>query len=212
MPPMNPTVPVLDAIAAIIPTRKLPSCSVKTTDFTFGWSTTMSMIANLVSGKSGATVFSTSPKAKPVITTGFAPASARRRSACSRWASDCISISLKVPPVSSAQRVAPLKAASLNDLSNLPPRSKMIAGSAAAAPADSATRAVAPRNFCMRVIRISRLLLSARAGPPALDGGPISCGSQGIRAAAPRPVNRILSGDAAVIYLSVKFPSKRPAA
>ncbi len=38
------------------------------------------------------------------MTIGLAPASAKRRSACSRWASDCSSISRKSPPVSSAQR------------------------------------------------------------------------------------------------------------
>ncbi|EKD61612.1 MAG: hypothetical protein ACD_54C00169G0001 [uncultured bacterium] len=94
MPPMKPTVLVLEASAAIMPTRYEPSCSLKTTDFTLGWSTTMSMMPNLVSGNSCDTVFSTSPKAKPVMMIGLAPASARLRSACSRWASDCISSSL----------------------------------------------------------------------------------------------------------------------
>ena len=36
MPPTNPTLPLLDAMAAAIPTRNDPSCSLKTIDWTFG--------------------------------------------------------------------------------------------------------------------------------------------------------------------------------
>ncbi len=173
----------------------------------------MSMIANLVSGKSGATVFSTSPKAKPVITTGLAPASARRRSACSRWASDCISSSLNVPPVSLAQRCAPLKAASLKDLSNLPPRSKMMAGSASAAPEVSASVAAAPRNFVRRVMSSSRFrfcVTPVRGGPA--KGGPISCGSGSISAALSGPVNWILRAGASLFtFWSRNWQRPRPA-
>ena len=104
-------------------------------------------------------------KAKPAITIGFAPASAKRRSACSRCASDCSSISRNDPPVSSAQRVAPLNAASLNDLSNLPPRSKISAGSANAAPALSANAVVAPKIL---LIMLMIFLPVENAGTPAL--------------------------------------------
>ena len=55
MPPTKPTLPVLEASAAAMPTRKLPSCSLNTTDWTLGSSTTESMITNLVSGNSLAT-------------------------------------------------------------------------------------------------------------------------------------------------------------
>ena len=56
MPPTKPTFPDFDAIAARTPTRYEPSCSLKTTERTLGWSTTMSMMAKSVSGNSGATV------------------------------------------------------------------------------------------------------------------------------------------------------------
>ena len=55
MPPTKPTLPVLLASAAIMPTRKLPSCSLKTIDSTFGCLTTESMIAKLSFGNSLAT-------------------------------------------------------------------------------------------------------------------------------------------------------------
>src|SRR6266850_1986327 len=42
MPPTNPTLPVFDAIAAAMPTRNDPSCSLKTIDCTLGRSTTAS--------------------------------------------------------------------------------------------------------------------------------------------------------------------------
>ena len=47
MPPTKPTLPVFEAIAASMPTRNEPSCSLKTTEWTFGLSTTASMIAKL---------------------------------------------------------------------------------------------------------------------------------------------------------------------
>jgi hypothetical protein len=55
MPPTKPTLPVLLAIAAIMPTRKLPSCSLKTMLCTLGSLTTESMMANCSFGKSLAT-------------------------------------------------------------------------------------------------------------------------------------------------------------
>ena len=55
MPPTKPTLPVLEASAAAMPTRNEPSCSLNTTDWTLGCSTTESMITNLVSGNSSAT-------------------------------------------------------------------------------------------------------------------------------------------------------------
>ena len=59
-------------------------------------------------------------------------------SACSRWASLVTSNSRYAIPVSFLKRSAPLNAASLKDLSNLPPMSKTTAGAnswAAAGPA-----------------------------------------------------------------------------
>ena len=41
-----------------MPTRKLPSCSLNTTDWTLGFSTTESMITNFLSGNSAAIVSS----------------------------------------------------------------------------------------------------------------------------------------------------------
>lgn len=57
IPPMKPITPVLEVLAAIAPTRKEPSCSLKTTDWTFGKSTTASMMVNLTLGNSLATFF-----------------------------------------------------------------------------------------------------------------------------------------------------------
>ena len=91
MPPTKPTLPVLLAIAAIMPTRKLPSCSLKTTDCTFGRLTTMSMMANCSFGKSLATFSMLEAWLKPTPMIGLAPRSAMRRIACSRCDSLAIS-------------------------------------------------------------------------------------------------------------------------
>ena len=92
MPPTKPTLPVLLAIAAIMPTRKLPSCSLKTMLCTLGSSTTASMIANCCFGETPCATFSMlQPCEKPTPTMGSAPRSAMRRSACSRCASLAIS-------------------------------------------------------------------------------------------------------------------------
>ena len=61
--------------------------------------------------------------AKPTPMIGLAPRSAMRRMACSRCDSLAISNSRKFLPVSFFQRSMPRKAASLKDLSNLPPMS-----------------------------------------------------------------------------------------
>jgi hypothetical protein len=50
--------PDFDAIAAIIPTRYEPSCSLNTIERTLGRSTTASTMANLMSGNSAATLVS----------------------------------------------------------------------------------------------------------------------------------------------------------
>ena len=84
MPPTKPTLPVFDAIAASTPTRNEPSCSLKTTDCTFGRSTTSSMMTNFTFGNSAATVFSAGAWAKPVATITVAPRCASLRSDCSR--------------------------------------------------------------------------------------------------------------------------------
>lgn len=86
MPPTKPTLPVLLAIAAIMPTRKLPSCSLKTTDSTFGRSITKSMIENLSFGNSLATFSMLEPCEKPTPMIGLALRSAILRMACSRCA------------------------------------------------------------------------------------------------------------------------------
>ncbi len=85
MPPTNPTLPVLLAMDAIMPTRKLPSCSLNTTDCTLGRSTTMSMMANLSLGNSLATFSIADAWLKLIAMIGLAPFSAMRRIACSRW-------------------------------------------------------------------------------------------------------------------------------
>jgi hypothetical protein len=69
MPPTKPTLPVLLAMAAIMPTRKLPSCSLKTMLCTLGSLTTESMMANCSLGKSLATFSMLEPA----------------RSRCPRW-------------------------------------------------------------------------------------------------------------------------------
>jgi hypothetical protein len=72
------------AIAAIMPTRKLPSCSLNTTDSTLGRSMTKSMIENLSFGNSLATFSMLEPCEKPTPMIGSALRSAIRRIACSR--------------------------------------------------------------------------------------------------------------------------------
>ena len=52
--PMKPMVPVFDAMAASMPTRKDPSCSLKVTDWTFGASTTASTRVKRTAGCFGA--------------------------------------------------------------------------------------------------------------------------------------------------------------
>src|SRR5499433_3171853 len=128
MPPTKPTLPVLDAIAAAMPTRNEPSCSLKTIDCTFGRSTTASTIANLRFGNSLATFSMPLACEKPIPTTTAEPRRAMLRSACSRWASAVTSNSRYAIPVSFLKRSAPAYAASLNDLSNLPPISNTTAG------------------------------------------------------------------------------------
>ena len=90
MPPTKPTLPVLLARAAAMPTRKLPSCSLNTTDLTLGLSTTESMITNFLSGNSAEIVSSGVEKAKPTAITMSARC-AIRRNAWSRWLSLVIS-------------------------------------------------------------------------------------------------------------------------
>ena len=71
MPPTKPTLPVLEACAASRPTRNEPSCSLNTIDCTFGFSTTASMMANLVLGNSSATFFRAVSWLKPTATIGL---------------------------------------------------------------------------------------------------------------------------------------------
>src|SRR5437773_2236263 len=128
IPPTNPTLPVFDAIAAAMPTRNEPSCSLKTIDRTLGRSTTASTIANLRFGNSRATFSIPLAWEKPIPTTIAEPRRAMLRSACSRWASAVTSNSRYAIPVSFLKRSAPAYAASLNDLSNFPPMSNTTAG------------------------------------------------------------------------------------
>ena len=53
MPPTKPTLPVLVVFAAMTPTTNEPSCSLNTIDWTFGRSTTSSMMPKSVLGYSG---------------------------------------------------------------------------------------------------------------------------------------------------------------
>ena len=73
MPPTKPTLPVFDAMAASMPTRNEPSCSLNTTDCTLGRSTTLSMIANLVFGNSFATFSSGVGEGEADATIGSSP-------------------------------------------------------------------------------------------------------------------------------------------
>ena len=91
MPPTKPTLPDVLAIAAAMPARKAPSCSLKTTDCTLGRFTTMSTIANFSCGNSLATFSSAEAWVKPMPMIGLAPFCAMRRKACSRWVSLAIS-------------------------------------------------------------------------------------------------------------------------
>ena len=123
IPPTNPTLPVRLAMAARTPTTKAPSCSLNTIDCTFGRSTTESMIANRVSGNSPATVSRADAYWKPTASTGSKPRRAKVRRAWTRWESVWTSKSRNSMPVSAVNCRAPFHTPSLNDLSNLPPRS-----------------------------------------------------------------------------------------
>ena len=114
---------LVGAMAAMAPTRKLPSCSLNTTDCTLGRPTTMSTITKLSLGNSLATFSMAEACEKPTPMMGLAPFSAIRRIACSRCDSLAISNSRYCLPVSFFQASMPTKAASLKDLSNLPPMS-----------------------------------------------------------------------------------------
>jgi hypothetical protein len=108
MPPTNPTLPVFEAMAAAIPTRNEPSCSLNTIDWTLGRSTTASTMANLTAGNSLATFSMPLAWEKPMPTTICEPRRAMLRSACSRWASAVTSNSRYAMPVSFLKRSAPL--------------------------------------------------------------------------------------------------------
>ena len=121
MPPTKPTLPVFDAIAASMPTRNEPSCSLNTTDCTLGSFTTLSMMVKWVLGNSLATFSSATAWEKPTAMIGSWPRWAKRRSACSNWVSLLGSKSATAILVSSVNFLAPLETPSLKDLSNLPP-------------------------------------------------------------------------------------------
>ena len=95
MPPTKPTLPVFDVSAAITPTTNEPSCSLNTTDWTLGRSTTSSMMPNFVLGYSGAIFFSAVSQAKPTVMIGEKPSLANLRRTCSRCDSFWISRSRK---------------------------------------------------------------------------------------------------------------------
>jgi hypothetical protein len=94
-----------------------------TIDCTLGSSTTMSMMVNFRSGNSVATFCSAVACENPTAMIGELPSRAKRRRACSIWASLVGSKSRNSTPVSALNFSAPAKAASLKDLSNLPPLS-----------------------------------------------------------------------------------------
>ena len=128
IPPTNPTAAVSLFIAAKTPTRNEPSCSLKIMDCTFGRSTTISMMLNLVFGNSFATLVNAAACPKPTAITGSEPLLASLRRNCSRWASCVTSNSRYLIPVSLRNFSSPFQIPSLNDLSNLPPMSKSTAG------------------------------------------------------------------------------------
>ena len=82
-PPMNPIVPVWLFSAAAAPTRNEPCSSAKTSEATFGASTTASTMVKLTSGLAAATDVIESKNRKPLPCTSPAPLSTRpwRRSA-----------------------------------------------------------------------------------------------------------------------------------
>ena len=84
MPPTKPTLAVSDFIAASAPTRNEPSCSLNSTDFTFGRSTTASMIMKLLSGYLAAIFCNGVAYKKPTTRIGLKPLRARRSRPCSR--------------------------------------------------------------------------------------------------------------------------------
>ena len=87
MPPTKPTLPVFDAMMASRPTRNEPSCSLNSTDCTFGSLTTPSMMVKRTLGNSLA-IFSTGfAWLKPTPMIGSWPRWAKRRCACSNWVS-----------------------------------------------------------------------------------------------------------------------------
>ncbi|MNL51294.1 hypothetical protein D3C87_1743830 [compost metagenome] len=78
-------------------------------------------MTNLVSGNSAATFSMADVQAKDTATTGLKPLLAKLRIACSPCVSLVGSKSRNSMPVSALNFSAPAAAASLNDLSNLPP-------------------------------------------------------------------------------------------
>ena len=128
IPPTNPTLPVSLFIAARAPTRKEPSCSLNTMDWTFGRSTTMSMMLNLVLGNSEATFCKAGAWANPTAMTISDPLCASFLKNCSRCASCWTSNSRYLMPVSLRNFSVPFQIPSLKDLSNFPPMSKTTAG------------------------------------------------------------------------------------
>ena len=64
---------VFDAIAASMPTRNEPSCSLNTTDCTLGSFTTLSMMVKWVLGNSLATFSSATACEKPTAMIGSLP-------------------------------------------------------------------------------------------------------------------------------------------
>ncbi|MCY1309140.1 hypothetical protein D9M70_592030 [compost metagenome] len=83
----------------------------------------MSMIVNFRFGNSAATFCRAVACEKPTAMIGEWPSRAKRRSACSIWASLVGSKSRNATPVSVLNFSAPMKTPSLKDLSNFPPLS-----------------------------------------------------------------------------------------
>ena len=170
MPPTKPILPVFEAIAASTPTRNEPSCSLNTTDWTLGRSTTLSMTVKWMLGNSRATLSRATACAKPTAMIGSCPLWAKRRSACSNWVSLLGSNSEMAMFVSFLKRSAPCQTPSLKDLSNLPPVLNTTAGLMATACA--CARAPRPtaasteiRGPTQRFIAIPILLARVWTGP-----------------------------------------------
>ena len=146
MPPTKPTLPVFDAIAASMPTRNEPSCSLNSTDCTLGRLTIAVDDRELRLGKFLRDLLDR-------IGLGEADADDRVLAALGEAAMRLLELGLvggdEFGVVDAGLLLEALGAvgdASLKDLSNLPPRSKTIAGLTSSARAGAAANIATPET------------------------------------------------------------------